>query len=191
MLENARKQGASIFVYLIFCLLIAIFVINFGPQGGGRGGGGCSGTDNTIVRVDGKDVTQTAYHIAYSNPYNRGQGKQHTHVALETLIRRELLAQEAERRGISVTNDLVQEEIKKGHFFLGGQTAQIPGIFDEDGLWRLQAFKNWIGSLNVSRNSYVTEQQRAMQAAMMSKILLDSVQVSRDEALQHFLFEGN
>ena len=36
MLEESRKKGASVFVYLIFCLLIAIFVINFGPQGGGR-----------------------------------------------------------------------------------------------------------------------------------------------------------
>ncbi len=40
-MEKSRRQGASIFVYLIFCLLIAIFVINFGPQGGsGQGGGG-------------------------------------------------------------------------------------------------------------------------------------------------------
>lgn len=191
MLEQSRKQGASIFIYLIFGLLIVIFVINFNPGAGGRQGEGCSGTDNTVVRVDGKDVTQTAYHVAYANPYNRGTGKQHTHVALEMLIRRELLAQEAERRGLSVTTDLVQEEIKKGHFFLGGQTAQIPGIFDEDGIWRLQAFKNWIGQLNVSRNSYVTEQARSMLATMMSKILAESVQVSRDEALQHFLFEGN
>ena len=36
------SKGASIFVYLIFCLLIAIFVINFGPQGGGSGSGGCT-----------------------------------------------------------------------------------------------------------------------------------------------------
>ena len=31
MLENLRRQGSSIFVYLIFCLLIAIFIINFRP----------------------------------------------------------------------------------------------------------------------------------------------------------------
>src|SRR5512143_815105 len=131
MLENARKQGASIFVYLIFCLLIAIFVINFGPQGGGKGGGGCTGTDNTVVRINGKDVTQTAYHVAYANPYNRGTGKQHVHVALEMLIRREILAQAAEERGLRATDEMIDEQIKKGHFFLGGQKATIPGAIDD------------------------------------------------------------
>ena len=97
MLEEARKKGASVFIYLIFCLLILIFVINFGPQGGQQGGCGDSG--NIVISVDGQEATQSTYHVAYANPYNRGQGRQHTYVALETIIRRELLAQEAERRG--------------------------------------------------------------------------------------------
>src|SRR5262245_21174391 len=66
MLENLRRQGASIFIYLIFGLLIAIFVINIGPGSGKRGDGGCSGRTNTILTVDGYDSTQTAYHVAYS-----------------------------------------------------------------------------------------------------------------------------
>src|SRR6476661_126600 len=108
MLENMRRQGASIFVYLIFCLLIAIFIINFRP-GQSRGqDSGCSGPNNLIVSVDGSDVTQTAYHIAYSNPYNRDAGKRRTFNALEKLIRRELLAQEANKRGLLVTTDLVE-----------------------------------------------------------------------------------
>src|SRR5215208_3597970 len=116
MLEEARKKGASIFVYLIFCLLIVIFVINFGPQGGQESG--CRGASNIIISVDGKEATQSSYHVAYSNPYNRATGKEHTYVALETLIRRELLAQEAERRGLRATDDMVMDEIKKGRFFL-------------------------------------------------------------------------
>ena len=58
MLEQSRRQGASIFIYLIFGLLIVIFVINFNPGAGG-GQSGCSGTDNTVIRVDGKDVPYT------------------------------------------------------------------------------------------------------------------------------------
>jgi parvulin-like peptidyl-prolyl isomerase len=188
MLEDARKKGASVFVYLIFCLLIVIFVINFGPQGGQDSG--CSGSSNIVVSVDGKEATQSSYHVAYANPYNRGTGKQHTYVALETIIRRELLAQEAERRGLRVTDDMVMDEIKKGWFFLGGQRVQIPGIFDGE-FWNQNVFRNWVGQLNVSRNSYIQEQQRGLLASMMQQILLDSVQVSRDEALSHFLFENN
>jgi parvulin-like peptidyl-prolyl isomerase len=189
MLEKPKRQGASIFVYLIFCLLIAIFVINFGPQGGQ--GGGCSGGSNVILQVGKNEVSQSAYHVAYANQFNRGQGKQKTYVALETLIRRELLAQEAERRGMRVSSELVQEQIKKGYFFLGGQRTTIPGIFDENGFWNLKAFKNWYGSMNVSRASYVGEQGRSLLAAMMSQMLQDSVAVSRDEALQSYLFENN
>ena len=77
MLEEARKKGASIFVYLIFCLLIVIFVINFGPQGGGVAADGGSRCKQHVVTVDGQEANQSSYHIAYSNPYNRGTGKQH------------------------------------------------------------------------------------------------------------------
>jgi hypothetical protein len=190
MLQSARRQGASIFVYLIFCLLIAIFVINFGPQKGSQGGG-CSGASNVVVSVDGQEATQSSYHIAYANGYNRGNGKQKTYVALETIIRREILAQEAEARGMRVDSDLIQNQIKQGWFFLGGQRVQIPGIFDENHYWNLKAFKSWYSSMNVSRNSYVGEQGRGLMASVMAEILRDSVQVSRDEALGHYLFENN
>lgn len=189
MLENMRRQGASIFVYLIFCLLIVIFVINFGPQGGGKGGGGCRGTSNLVISVNNEDPSQAAYHIAYAA--NEGTGKQKTWVALEMLIRRELLAQEATARGLLTTNEGVQEEIKKGWFFLAGQRMKIPHIFNEDGIWNINAFHAWVAQLNVSKNAYVGEQERSMQAWMMAQILQDSVVVSREEALNEFLFEGD
>jgi parvulin-like peptidyl-prolyl isomerase len=189
MLENMRRQGASIFVYLIFCLLIVIFVINFGPQRGNGAEGGCRGTSNLVISVNNQEPTQAAYHIAYAA--NEGTGKQKTWVAMEMLIRREILAQEAESRGLMVTNDGVQEEVKKGWFFLAGQRMKIPHIFNEDGIWNLNAFHSWVAQLNVSKNAYLGEQERSMQAWMMAKILEDSVIVSKEEALNDFLFEGN
>jgi parvulin-like peptidyl-prolyl isomerase len=184
-----RRQGASIFVYLIFCLLIVIFVINFRPGQSRTDDNGCRGTSNTVISVDGVDTTQTAFKVAYSA--NGASGKQKTYVALEVLIRRELLAQAAEARGLMADDDLVMNEIKKGHFFFGGQTATIPGIFDKDHFWNIRAFDAWYQQLNVSRNSYIEEQKRAMLAAMMADILKESVQVSREEALSQFLFENN
>src|SRR5690349_8438102 len=135
MLESMRRQGASIFVYLIFCLLIAIFVINFRPNGTQGGDTGCTGGGGQVVKINGFDVSETAYHVGYSNPYNRGSGKQRTWLALEKLIRRELLAQEADARGLEANNAIVQEEIKKGHFYWGGDQLMIGGIFDENGYW--------------------------------------------------------
>jgi hypothetical protein len=190
MLEQMRRQGASIFVYLIFCLLILIFVINFRPGQSRQGDNGCRGTSNSVISVDGIDATQTAFKVAYSA--NNASGKNKTYVALEWLIRRELLAQAAEKRGLLVNDDLIMNEIKQGRFFYAGHSVQIPGIFDQDGVWNLRAFQAWHDNqLNVSRNSYIEEQKRALLASMMADILKESVQVSRDEALAQFLFEHN
>src|SRR3954463_13496092 len=112
MLDSMRRQGASIFIYLIFGILIAIFVINIGPGSGKRGDdAGCTGTSNHVVTVDGSDANETAFHIAYSSPTNRGQGKERTYMALEALIRREMLAAEGTDHGLRVSDDLVDDGI--------------------------------------------------------------------------------
>ena len=207
MLEQMRKQGASIFVYLIFCLLIAIFVINFRPGQSRNDDNGCSGTSNVVLAVDGTESTQTAFKMAYSSPYNWGTQKSKIHIALETLIRRELLANEADQRGLIVTEDLIMEEIKKGRFYSAtppppgqGEDVEalyrpirknIQGVFDADGLWNLKAFKNWVSSLNISQNAYIEEQRRSMLASMMADILTESVAVSREEALTAWRYEND
>jgi parvulin-like peptidyl-prolyl isomerase len=214
MLEQMRKQGASIFVYLIFCLLIAIFVINFRPGQSRNDDGGCRGKSNVMLTVDGLDATATAFQIARSSPYNWGsKPMDKIHMALETLIRREILASEADKRGLIVTEALVMEEIKKGRFYNAtpvppasmvppGQEEEvlalyrpirkpIQGVFDENGLWNFKAFSAWVASLNISRNAYIEEQRRSMLASMMADLLSESVQVSREEALSQFLYEGN
>jgi hypothetical protein len=191
MLEQMRRQGASIFIYFIFGLLIVIFVINFAPsRSRGDLEGGCN-TGNTAVVVDGASANQSAYLIAYSA--NGASGRQKVYMALDQLIRRELLAQAAAERGLRTTGDLADEAIKRGSFFLGGQRIDFSRqFFDEvDGekFFNLKRFKGWVGSLNVSPGSYREEQARGLQAAMMNELLSSSVRVSRDEALADYLYE--
>ncbi len=191
MLESLRKQGASIAIYLIFGLLIVIFVINFAPNAG-QGTGGCMGASTTAVKVDGHKANQTSYKIAYTG--NQYTGRQKVYVALEMLIRRELLAQEAEKRGLRVTGDMLDEEIKKGYFFLGGNRNKLDFWIDNvDGekFFNFAKLKGWVGQLNVSMNSYKDEQARGLQAALMAEMLADTVRVSREEALADYLFENN
>ena len=176
MLEQLRKSGASIAIYLIFGLLIVIFVINFAPNAGSGQGGGCMPGGTNAITVDGVKVNQTGYKIAYSgNQYN---GRQKVYVALEYLIRRELLAQAAAEHGIRVTSDLVDEEIKKGFFFVGGQRQNLGTIlFDEiDGekFFNFGKLKGWVNTLNVSLNSYKDEQARGLQAARMAEVTRES-----------------
>jgi len=202
MLEQLRKSGASVFIYLIFGLLIVIFVINFAPNAG-QGGGGCMGGSSTPITVNGEKSNLSAYRVAYAGTdlmQQQGQKltqRQRVYYALELLIRKELLAQAAESRGIRVTRDLVEKEIRKGIFYLGGnrvETQYIPNIswmevIDKEKFFMLDRYNGWVGHLNVSQNAYLDEQARAMQASMMADILKDSVSVSRDEAKENWLFE--
>lgn len=191
MLEQIRKSGASIFIYLIFGLLIVIFVINFAPNAG-SGGGGCAGSSTSALTVAGVKTNQTAYKVAYSG--NQASGRNKVYLALELLIRRELLAQAAEERGLRPTGDLLDEEIKKGVFFLGGNRNELGFWLDDiegEKFFNFGKLKGWVNTLNVSMNSYKDEQTRGMQASMMSELLEESVRVSREEALSSYLFENN
>src|SRR6188474_438217 len=181
MLEQLRRQGASIFIYFIFGLLIVIFVINFAPSGHGESG--CSTQGNQVVAVDGVDANQTAYLVAYSSSNQSGRNR--VYLALEQVIRRELLAQAAAERGIVTTGEMVDEEIKRGSFFVGGQRIDFKRQFYEEGsgepYFSFKRLAGWAQYLNVSVGSYRDEQARGLQAAMMADLLTDSVRVSREE----------
>ena len=206
MLESLRKSGASIAIYLIFGLLIIIFVINFAPNAGQGKGGGCAGTGAGVLTVGASKVNQSGYHIAYAA--NKYSGRQKVYAALEMMIRRELLADAASDAGIRVTKDIVEAEMKKGYFFYAGFRVPDyaldpqggPGfvsehsffdVVDGDQFFNFGKFKGWVNSLNVSIGSYYDEQARAMQAALMSEMIQDSVRVSRDEAMTDYLFAHN
>src|ERR1041384_2231006 len=115
MLENTRRQ-ASVFIYLIFGLLIVIFILGINP--GSKGGAeGCGVASNVVVAVDGTDTSQTSHHAA--SAANGANGRQKVYLALDEIIRRELLAQAAADRGIRTNEDLAREAVKRGEFFLG------------------------------------------------------------------------
>lgn len=201
MLEQMRRKGASVFIYLIFGLLIVIFVINFAPSGQGQGG--CKGPGSSEIDVDGVGVPNSAFQVAYSGttiqgtPFAGARGRERVYAALETLIRRELLAQAAEERGLRATRELVEEEIKNGFLFIGGLRIPLEeNIFDlhADGTktWNIRKFKALVSQIfQISPNAYIDEQVRGLQATLMAEMLASSAQVSRDEALSMYLFTRN
>src|SRR5262249_8550657 len=64
MLEQMRRSGASIFIYLIFGLLIAIFVININPGNRGGNEGGCGGSHGALITVDTGGINQNDFNVA-------------------------------------------------------------------------------------------------------------------------------
>ena len=61
MLENMRKQGASLFIWLIFGILIAVFVINFGPQSPQAKQGCKGGGKRTFLTVGDQTVDDVGF----------------------------------------------------------------------------------------------------------------------------------
>jgi hypothetical protein len=192
MLEQMRRQGASIFIYLIFSLLIVIMVYGLAPSNRGDGSG-CTSSSTSAVTVDGQDVSQSAWLVSYQG--NSAPGRQRTYVALDFLIRRELLAQAAGQLGLRANGAMVDEEIKRGNFFLGGQRIDVRKMFfaqvGDDQFFDINQVKSWASQLNVSLGSYREEQVRGLQAALMADLLKSSVRVSRNEALADFLYDNN
>jgi hypothetical protein len=186
MLEQMRRQGASTFVYVLFTILIAGMVYSLAPSG--NRAGGCSTTSNTVVSVDGVDATETSYRVAYSA--NGAKGRQKVYVALDQIVRRELLAQAAADHGIRPSEELIDQEIGRGYFFLGGVRVDFRRQFlDENDLFRYKQLKAWVDSLAVSIGSYREEQARSLQASLMSDLFATSVRVSREEALADYLYD--
>lgn len=194
MLQSMRRSGASIFIYLIFGILIVVFVLNFGPQSKGSGEGCTGSSSNTALTVNGSEVSRPGFAL----PYQIAQGPVATRKiqVFEWLIRREMLAQEAESRGMRVTDDAVDEEIKRGSLFFDMRRENIKkSLFDQvDNQFffsypKLQNLveRNW----QVSMTSFKEAQKREMLAGLMAELIRNGTQVSRDEALQQFLYENN
>ncbi|MEZ4358602.1 MAG: SurA N-terminal domain-containing protein [Kofleriaceae bacterium] len=192
-----RRQGASVFVYVIFVALIVAFAINFGPQSLGSSQG-CTtgGASDTAIVVNGNSVRfPTAFRAVFSFlRSNSGRSESEARgQALEMLVRRELLATEAKARGLEVTEAMVHEEIKRGAIFIGGQRINAYGqFFDEEGFFQdKRGFSRFVAGLNVTRSVFIEEQRRELLAALVAESMRDSVVVSRDEALAEFLHENN
>jgi hypothetical protein len=199
MLEQTRKRGASFLVYLIFGLLIVVFVINFGPQSQGSEQG-CGGrTAGSLLTVDEVDVPRGSFLLVYQGFFSSGQRVQRAAATIDALTRRELLAQEADERGLIVTDELVDAAIKDGWIYgLLGRSSLKPkpgeearGYFRRSGddvFFDYKMFERWVGGMNLSVGSYKAAQKREMLATMMAEILRGQVQVSRDEAQNDYVY---
>ncbi len=198
MLEETRRRGASVFIYIIFVILIAVFVINFGPQSRG-GPGGCNedvGSDTAITVAGQKVRGPTAFRSVYSYFKANGAREQEAKTyALDFLVRREILAQAAEARGLVTTQEMAEREIMRGYMFLGGQRTELPSFVYEksaDGsFFNYKQFEGFVSNLNVTRSVFVDQQQRELLAALQAESLRNSAVASRDEALSEFLYERN
>lgn len=115
MMRQMRDATKPI-IFLAFAAFVALMVFQWGMDITGRS----SGSYGEIGRVNGEAVTYDAYMASYRNLYDQVQRSQEEPVssqqnkeiedaAFDEVVNQILVRQELERRGISVTNEEIQQ----------------------------------------------------------------------------------
>ncbi len=186
MLETTRRRGATIALYIVFGILIAVFVLNFGPQSGGQQGCGTAG-EQTTVEIGDNAYGMPTWRWAFNT---RGAGTYGSRVtaALDGLVRRELLAQEAAARGLVVEDDLIDQRITTGDIWVLTEFVDGKSLYFEDGEFFNYKLleRTLVGRFGLTIGGFKAEQRRELLAQMMSTVLGSGARASRDEAYAQY-----
>ena len=152
MLEQMRKSSQSLLIYVLFGIVIAVFIINFGPQSSGACESGVVRA-SYAAKVAGETVTARDYRYGYMlaggtqfQPQRAREMRLKERV-LDELIERELLVDEAERLGFRVREEEVEDMLLESKMIgLGGFEQTVPamqkdGAFDYDSFIRFAQFQ--------------------------------------------------
>ena len=188
MLEDTRKRGATIAIYVIFGILIAVFVLNFGPQSIGGGQGCQAGQQQLQVTIGEREYGMNTWRWAY-NTQGPGNYQQRAVRALDDLIRREILAQEAERRGMAIPESTIDEKIKQGEVWILGEKIDGKQWYFEDGEFfnYKMLMSNLVQRFGLNIAAFKSEQRRELLAVAMEQILASGGHASRDEVFALWL----
>lgn len=139
MLDSLRANKRGILTWIIVGGIVFIFGVNFGPGSLSRGnGGGCSGGQAIFAaKVNGETIQPLEFERAYQQYFNLFQGQMGGNLpeelarqlglgqrALDYVVERELVVQEARRRGLVVTDEEVASALHSDPAF------QLNGLFD-------------------------------------------------------------
>jgi peptidyl-prolyl cis-trans isomerase D len=193
MLEQMRKSSQSLLIYVLFGIVIAVFIINFGPQS--RGGSGCDGAtggDESAASVAGNTVPSSAFRYAFmlmggaNQPTQMLKLRRFKETVMDRLLERELLAEEAQRLGIAVSEDDVHKLLLDGRIVGLGLPHTVSRI-QKDGLFNYDLFKNFSQyELGLTPDAFVAQQQRELLATRMRDFLRSTVSVSPEEVKTEF-----
>ena len=184
MLESMRKYQSSVFIYVVFGLLILVFGVNFGP-----GSSGCNPTKggDFAAKVNGEIIPREEWARMYSQQvemYKRMMGGRADldeaflerlgvrQNVLNNLISARLVAQEARDRGVYITDDELTTHI--------ANTYGVKGITAEQ--YNLSVTKQF--GVSVERFEEQVRSQLAAQKLM--QMVTEAVDISDAEVRATF-----
>ena len=188
MLETLRRHSRNVLIYLIFGILIAVFIISFGPQAG-QGRGCATPGSGWVAKVGTKEIGESSWRFALlSTPAGtstgaRARASRVREMVMDELIKRELLAGAAEASGFRIADSEVEDRIARGEIYVMGYPVEGKNIYMKDGKYfddkLLEQFVKGRGLPTL--NHFVEEQRREMLAERMRELLRASVRVAPEE----------
>ena len=194
MLEQMRQQSRSLLIYVLFGIVIAVFIINFGPQGPNS----CNKTRGPQTsniegaRVRGHLLTRQDYLYgmmmvgAQNIPPQRAKMMRLHESIMDMLIDREIMASEAERAGFRVSDEEVEDFIADSKIVALGR-EQKATIFEEGGVYSHERFRKFVQyQLGMTPRGFIDEQRRELLANRMRDSLRAGVAVSPAEVKEEW-----
>jgi peptidyl-prolyl cis-trans isomerase D len=199
MLEQMRQQSRSLLIYVLFGIVIAVFIINFGPQSpsGCNRGKNAQQANLEGAKINGRLLTRQDYMyglmmVGVQNiPPQRAKMMRLHETVMDMLIDREILAGEAERAGFRVSDEEVEDFLAESKI-MGLGREQKASIFDEGGKFSYEHFRKFVQyQMGMTPRSFIEEQRRELLAAKMRDALRSGVAVSPVEVKDEWVRQAN
>jgi peptidyl-prolyl cis-trans isomerase D len=196
MLEAMRRNSRSVIIYVLFGVIIAVFIINFGPGSRGCSTGGS--VASFAVKVAGSTVSEQDFRFTYlalggsQIPAHVARERRIKEIVMDKLIERELFAEEAERLGFEVSHKEAEDMIADGRMLAMGVPRRVDGyVFGKDGKFDYERFKAVAqNSLGVTVARFIDIQRRELLANKLRELVKQGTKVSLDEVKADFEQKG-
>jgi parvulin-like peptidyl-prolyl isomerase len=194
MLDQMRKNSRSVLISALFVIIIATFIISFGPQSRGTTCDQVTTDEQFAARVGRQTISDTDFRYGWfmsnGDRYPPKLAKQQglKELVMDKLIERELLASTAEKLGFVVTDDEVDDQIADAKILtLGGAAVPAP-MLHKDGRFDTESFKNFVRiRLQQEPAGFLAQQKKELLASRMRNLLRSGVTVSPEEVKSDFI----
>jgi len=177
MLSYMREKAGSWIIKVLFGIIVIVFVFFYGFSSLRK-----PDKDAAIAKVGNHKITMSQYQTAYKNTMEMYRSLYKNQFneemmeklglkqkVLEDLIGREMLLQEAERRGIHVTEDEIKNAI-----------VSMP-VFQQEGSFSEAMYKRALNYYGLTATEFEKDKERELMLRALENIVTRSAKVSDQE----------
>jgi len=186
MLLNALRQKArSIFIYVIFAIIIVVFIFYFG-WGGMR-----EKQESWILKVNDHTISYDAYlrHynqlLDYYQRLSRGKLDRDTiekmgikQLAYDNLIKNMVLLETADKMNLNIPELELKEAIEKAP------------VFQNNGKFDVERYKQMLRQSRITPKDFEAEQRQELLIFRIRSLIQDGVKFSNQELWEQFVWEN-